>query len=64
MREPVTEFIERAVSDYMTIRVEANDMLPITGVKADVMKKVDGLYVEKFEMTGINSLTITAMYYA
>ena len=64
MRELVTEFIERAVSDYMTIRVEANDMLPITGVKEDVIKKVEGLYVEKFEMTGINSVTITAMYYA
>ena len=64
MRESVSEFINRVVSDYMDIRVEANDMLPIIGKKEDIISRVDGLYVMKFEMSGINEVIITASYHA
>lgn len=65
MRESVKNFIERVVdSNYCVIRVEANDMLPKRGTKEEMMDKVDGLYVIGFEFTGINSITITAGYYA
>lgn len=65
MRESVKNFIERVVdNEYCNIRVEANDMLSKIGTKEEIMDKVDGLYVINFTFTGINSITITAGYYA
>ena len=65
MRESVKNFIERVVdNEYCNIRVEANDMLPKIGTKEEIIDKVDGLYVIHFTFTGINSITITAGYYA
>ena len=65
MRESVKNFIERVVdNEYCNIRVEANDMLSKIGTKEEIMDKVDGLYVIGFTFTGINSITITAGYYA
>lgn len=67
MRESVKDFIARAISsDDYQIRIEANDMLPITDTKAELVKgkRIDGLYMIKMEITGWNSVTITAGYHA
>ena len=64
MRETVVDFINRAVTDTMNIRVEANDMLPIIGTKAEVIDKVEGLYFMDFALKGFNDVTITATYHA
>ena len=67
MRESVKDFIKRVISeDDYRVRIEANDMLPITATKAELVSgnKVDGLYVIKMEITGWNSITITAGYHS
>lgn len=67
MREALRNFIDRVVTDEnYKIRVEANDMLPIVGTKAELAnsKKIDNLYAMGMEVTGWDSITITAGYYA
>lgn len=63
MRETVKEFINRAVSDDWDIRVEANDIFPIIGKKAEIISRVDDLYILDFEVNG-NEIIIRATFYA
>ena len=64
MRETVRDFLSRAVADSMRVRIEANDMLPITGTKEEVIDKADGLYFLDFNLSGLNEVTIRATYHA
>ena len=63
-RESVRDFIERAVSDGMFIRIEANDMLPIKDTKENILNKVDGLYLVDFDVVDFNNITIRATYHS
>lgn len=62
MKETVTEFLNRAVADYMNVRVEANDILPIKGTKEEIIDKVNDLYFEKYVIIN-NLVVITASFY-
>lgn len=63
-RESVRDFIERAVSDGMFIRIEANDMLPIKDTKENILNVVDGLYLVDFDVVDFNNITIRATYHS
>lgn len=64
MRESIKEFIDRVVdNEYISIRVEANDMLPIIGNKSEILDRVDGLYVIDADFSKMNLITIRATYH-
>lgn len=63
-KESLRDFIERAVSDGMYIRIEANDMLPIKDTKENILNKVDGLYLVDFDVVDFNNITIRATYHS
>lgn len=71
VRETAQDFIKRVIDDssaeHVTIRVTANDMVPIIGNRDKVLKVLnsnkDNLYVRSMQYVDYNNVTIECVYH-